>query len=182
MGCILYISTFWQDESHLYCQCHHANFAFFCAKLPSTVSVLCMWHLGRENLTLEAAFNTYRFLRDTAAPRKDQVEFSYSKGDPFPSLGLWRCYVNRCCCLRKAWPKVFSSRVTHFCVLSTFMGYLLVPFSIPPSSIPPGVKRVLCAVAFLGTGHERRVRCEEGWRKRAPVNHLKYTIILQGVD
>lgn len=93
---VYYIYFFLQDESHLYCQRHHINLAFVCAKLPSTVSVLCMWHLGREKLTLEAAFNTFKVLRSTATPRNDQTEFSYSKGGPFPSLGLWRCCVNRC--------------------------------------------------------------------------------------
>lgn len=77
-----------------------------------------------------------------------------------------------------------GSRVTHFHVLSTFMGCLLGAFSVPSASIPPGVMSVLCRAAWAGTQgmqgewHRRRV---EGWRKRALVNHLKYTITFQGV-
>ena len=87
-GCILYISSFWQDESHLPRRCGHANLTFVCAQLPSTVSVGAA-ALGREKHTQQAAANANRGLRETAAPRNDWVELSYSKGDPFPNLGLF---------------------------------------------------------------------------------------------
>lgn len=45
--------------------------------------------LGREKHMQQAAANANRGLRETAAPQNDQVEFNYSKGDPFPSWGLF---------------------------------------------------------------------------------------------
>lgn len=191
MGCILYISTFWQDESHLYCQCHHANLVIICAKLPSTVSVLHMWHLGRENHTLQAAFNTYRGLRDTAASRNDQVEFSYSKRSNFPSLGLWRCSCG--ISLGTVWTGVAKLLLEESLTKGLWLkgNTLLCPehlhglqagaFLNPTCQQPPGSEE--CALhSTLGAQHARRWHPMEGWRKRALVNHLKYTIILQGVD
>lgn len=43
--------------------------------------------LEREKHTQQAAASTNRGLRETAAPRNDQVQFSYSKVYAFPSLG-----------------------------------------------------------------------------------------------
>lgn len=175
MGCILYISAFWQEEPHLHSQCRHANLAFVFAKLPSTVSVLCMWHLRREKLTLEAASNTHiRPWETLQLPGRAQLFQRHSLSQPGTLEGLYE-RVETSCCWRTAWPKVFGWRVTPLCALSTFLGCLLGPFPVPPASIPLGVKSVLCTAALPGTWHERRVTCEEGWIRRALVNHLKYT-------
>lgn len=183
MGCILYISTFWQDEFHLYSQVSSCKFCI-CAELSSTASVLCMWHLEREKLTLEAAFNTYRVLRDTATPRNDQVGVSYSKGGSLPGLGLWRCYVNGGSQAAAGGRRDQRSLAQGKHKSVSWAPPSVVCWGLSQAQLPASLQewRVPCTVAFLGTWHASRGTCEEGeMEKEGSGKSFKMHIVLQGV-
>lgn len=177
MGCILYISTFWQDGFHLYSQVSSCRFCI-CAELPSTASVLCVWHLEREKLTLEAAFNTYRVLRDTATPRNYQV------GSVIPKEVLFPAWDSGDAMWTGVDKLLLEGSMTrgHWLKGNTILypehlhGLSVGAFLKPSCQHPSRSEECFVQWPFLGPGMwaEGHVR-KEKWRKRALVNHLKYT-------